>query len=215
MSIRRVSVFGASFVCRVESTRCPVCAALIAISAVSRSRISPTMMTSGSWRRNARSAEANVRPTFGIDVDLVDAGQIDFRRIFGRRDVRVFLVEDVEARVERHGLAAAGRAGHQDHAVRLRQRVHVELFLRRLIAERVDAEHGARRIENTRHDLLAKQRRAGADAEVDRAGLGDAHLDAPVLRDAALGDVEARHDLDARGELRRPAALAALASSFR
>ena len=48
MSMRRVSVFGASLVCSVDSTRWPVCAALIAISAVSRSRISPTMITSGS-----------------------------------------------------------------------------------------------------------------------------------------------------------------------
>src|SRR3569833_3014372 len=46
----------------VESTKCPVCAALIAISAVSRSRISPTMITSGSWRRNDRSAAAKVMP---------------------------------------------------------------------------------------------------------------------------------------------------------
>jgi hypothetical protein len=35
-------------VCRVENTMWPVCAALMAISAVSRSRISPTMMMSGS-----------------------------------------------------------------------------------------------------------------------------------------------------------------------
>ena len=74
-------------------------------------------------------------------------------------------------------------------------------FCCRLVAERVDAEHRARRIENTRDDLFAEQRRAGADAEVDRAILRDAHLDAPVLRHAALGDVEARHDLDARREL--------------
>jgi hypothetical protein len=81
------------------------------------------------------------------------------------------------------------------------RRLHVQLFLHRLVAERVDAEHRARWIENTRHDLLAVQRRAGADAEVDRAILGDAHLDAPVLGHAALGDVEARHDLDACSQL--------------
>src|SRR5216684_404397 len=62
MSTMRVIVEGASFVCSVESTRCPVSAALIAIDPVSRSRISPTMMMFGSWRRNARSAAANVIP---------------------------------------------------------------------------------------------------------------------------------------------------------
>jgi hypothetical protein len=35
---------------------------LDAISAVSKSRISPTMMMFGSWRRKARSAAAKLRP---------------------------------------------------------------------------------------------------------------------------------------------------------
>ena len=55
----RLMVSTASTVWRVESTRCPVSAAVRAISVVSRSRISPTMMTSGSWRREARRARAN------------------------------------------------------------------------------------------------------------------------------------------------------------
>jgi hypothetical protein len=55
-------VAGASFVWSVESTKWPVSAALTAISAVSKSRISPTMMTSGSWRRNERSAAAKLSP---------------------------------------------------------------------------------------------------------------------------------------------------------
>jgi len=41
ISFNRVSALGASFVCSVESTKCPVSAARIEISAVSRSRISP------------------------------------------------------------------------------------------------------------------------------------------------------------------------------
>ena len=56
-----------------------------------------------------------------VHVDLVDAGQIDFGRVLRRRDVAILGVEDVEAGVQRHGLAAAGRAGHQDHALRLGQ----------------------------------------------------------------------------------------------
>ncbi len=53
---------GASLVCRVESTRWPVRAALTPISAVSKSRISPTMMMSGSCRRKVRRAAAKLRP---------------------------------------------------------------------------------------------------------------------------------------------------------
>ena len=149
----------------------------------------------GAQRRGEGQAD------LGVDVDLVDARQLDFRRVLGGRDVGVFAVEDIEAGVQRHGLAAAGGAGHQDHALRLGQVLEVQLLLERLVAQRIDAEHALDGIENTQHDLLAEQRRAGADAEVDGAGLRQPHLDAAVLRHAALGDVEPRHDLEARGDL--------------
>ena len=64
MFISRLIVLGASLVCSVESTRWPVSAALTAISAVSKSRISPTRMMFGSWRRNERSAAAKFSPMF-------------------------------------------------------------------------------------------------------------------------------------------------------
>ena len=55
----------------------------------------------GSWRRKARPTAAQaIRPTFRVDVDLVDARQVDFRRVLRGRDVGVFLVGDVEAGVE-------------------------------------------------------------------------------------------------------------------
>jgi hypothetical protein len=60
MSTSRVTAPGASLVWRVASTRWPVSEACTAICAVSRSRISPIITTSGSWRRIARSARANV-----------------------------------------------------------------------------------------------------------------------------------------------------------
>ena len=55
----RLMVSTASRVCSVEKTMCPVSAACSAVVMVSRSRISPTRMTSGSWRRLARSALPN------------------------------------------------------------------------------------------------------------------------------------------------------------
>ena len=63
--------------------------AWIAISAVSLSRISPTMITSGSWRKKARSALAKVSPIFGVDVHLVDAADLVLDRILGGEDVDV------------------------------------------------------------------------------------------------------------------------------
>src|SRR5438445_10997496 len=66
MSTRRVAALGASLVWMVDRTRWPVSEAWIAISAVSLSRISPTMMMSGSCRKNDRTPLANVRPALGV-----------------------------------------------------------------------------------------------------------------------------------------------------
>ena len=66
ISISREIAPGASLVCSVESTRWPVSAASMAICAVSRSRISPTMMMSGSARIIERRPEENVRPARGL-----------------------------------------------------------------------------------------------------------------------------------------------------
>ena len=62
MFMSRLMVEGASLVCRVDSTRWPVSEALMAISAVSKSRISPTRMMLGSWRRKERRAAAKFSP---------------------------------------------------------------------------------------------------------------------------------------------------------
>ena len=58
-----------------------------------------------------------------------------------------------------------------------------------------------RRVEDTQDDLFAVKRRQGADAEVDRLGLGQHELHAPVLRHALFGDVELGDHLDARRDL--------------
>ena len=73
MLSRRVTVDGASLVCSVESTRWPVSAALTAISAVSKSRISPTMMMSGSWRRKGAQRGGEVEADVLVHLHLVDA----------------------------------------------------------------------------------------------------------------------------------------------
>ena len=55
-STNRWTVSAASMVCMVQSTRWPVSAARSAVIAVSSSRTSPIMITSGSWRIAARRA---------------------------------------------------------------------------------------------------------------------------------------------------------------
>ena len=62
MSSRRTIDSGALFVCSVANTRWPVSDASMPIDTVSLSRISPTMMMSGSERRNAFMAIAKSSP---------------------------------------------------------------------------------------------------------------------------------------------------------
>ena len=78
--------------------------------------------------------------------------------------------------------------------------MHQPVALDLLVAQRLDAELGARRVEDPDDDLLAEQRGQRADAEVDRL-VAELQLQPPVLRHALLGNVHARDDLDARGQL--------------
>ena len=110
ISVRRVIADGASFVCSVERTRWPVSADSIAILAVSPSRISPTMMTSGSARSIERRPLAKVRPAFRFTWIWLMPGSWYST---GSSIVMMFRsarVDRVERRVERRRLAGAGRA---------------------------------------------------------------------------------------------------------
>ena len=113
---------GASLVCSVESTRWPVMAALIATSAVSKSRISPTRMMLGSWRRNERRAAAKLRPICSFICTWLMPGEVELDRVLGGDDVDLGGVDALQRRVERVGLARAGGAGDQHHAVGLQDR---------------------------------------------------------------------------------------------
>jgi len=86
MFMSRVIVSGAPLVCRVESTRWPVRAALMAISAVSKSRISPTRMMLGSCVR-MRAVRGKIQTDLFFHLDLVDSGELKLNRILGRHDV--------------------------------------------------------------------------------------------------------------------------------
>ena len=66
MSRKRCSAAIASVACSDESTRWPVSADCTAMRAVSTSRISPTRMTSGSWRRIDLSPPAKVMPACSL-----------------------------------------------------------------------------------------------------------------------------------------------------
>ena len=89
---------------------------------VSRSRISPTRITSGSWRSTCFSADANDLRVLA-HLALVDHRALvavqELDRVLDGHDVhRLGAVHDVDQRRERRRLAGAGRAGHEHEATR-------------------------------------------------------------------------------------------------
>ena len=105
----------------VEKTRWPVSAAVSAISMVSRSRISPTRITFGACRSDALSASGE-RRRVAVQLALMDGRLLvvmqELDRILDGEDVLgPGLVDQIDDRGERRGLAGAGRAGDQDDAV--------------------------------------------------------------------------------------------------
>jgi len=127
----------------------------------------------------------------GVNVDLVDAWQVDFRRILGCRDVAILGIQNIEAGIQRHRLTGTRRAGDQDHAVWLGEVLLVERTLVVLVPQHLDAQLGARWVQDTQYDLLTEQRWAGVHTKIDRAVFAQAHLDAAVLWYTTFGDVHA------------------------
>ena len=182
----------ASLACRVASTRWPVSAACTASRAVSESRISPTRITSGSWRRKARSAEAKVTPAASLTWVWLMASNtysIGSSIVIG---VRVVL-ELAEGRVERGGLAGAGGSGHQDHAVGLADAFAVagEVFSLKPSAVEAACSSVCRGYDDDPLPVVEGRRR-DAKVEVEVLQLDDA----PVLGKPSLRDVQVAHDLD-------------------
>ena len=166
----RSIVPGALCVCSVASTRCPVSAAVSAVAIVSRSRISPTRITSGSWRSAARRASANPVRVLA-DLALVDDAAVvrvqKLDRILDRQDVlRARPVDLVDHRRERRRLSGSGRARDENEATRpdgeLTQDGGQPELVRRLDPIRDQAER--------RSERLALE--VDVDAEAGEAGHG-------------------------------------------
>ena len=140
-----------------------------------------------------------------VHLHLVDAHQRVFDRVLGRADDEFRRVDLVQRRVERHRLARAGRAAVQDHAVGLAD--HLAVADQRLLGETEgrQRQRGLLLVEDTHDHAFAVVERRSRDAEIEVEGfLGELlENDAPVLRQAPLGNIEVAHDLDARDQCRR------------
>src|SRR3954471_3208275 len=91
----------------------------MATAAVSRSRISPTRMMSGSCPQDGAQHRREIEPDLRTHMRLVYAIEVVFDRVLDRKDLVRAAVELGERGVERCRLAAAGRPGHKHDPVRL------------------------------------------------------------------------------------------------
>jgi hypothetical protein len=189
-------------VCSVDSTRWPVSEACTAICAVSSVADFADHHDVRILAQDGAQAAGEGHLDLGVDLGLADAVDVVLDRVLDRHDVARVVVDALERRVQRGGLARAGGAGDQHYAVRLVDQLVDHRLHARLHAERGQFEPAGLLVQQAQHDTLAVPGGHRRDAHVDRAA-GDAQADAAVLRQALLGDVEARHDLDARDQQRR------------
>ena len=173
MCRKRPSTSKTLLACTVVNTRWPVRADCTAICAVSGSRISPTMILSGSWRRIERRPRAKVKPFLLVDRDLHHPLELVLDRILDGDELLLLVVDLGQGRIQGGGLAAAGRPGDQHHPVGFADHPpEADLF------PFVDAEHvegqavqilgDALLVEDTDDGILAVDARHDRNAEVDR-----------------------------------------------
>ena len=138
----------------------------------------------------------------GLDLTLNDAVDVVFDRILGGNQLAARIVQLAQGRVKRRRLARTRRARADGDSVGLVNELadRVEIVLAQ--AELVEIEAHVAAVEHAHDHGLAEHRRQNAHAQIDRL-IVHRQLDAPVLRQPALGNVEIRHDLDARADRRR------------
>ena len=144
-----------------------------------------------------RSEWPNVSPIFGCTWIWLMPFQLVLDRVLGGDDLRFVALDLQQRAVERGALAGAGRAGHQDDPVRQADQLagtgrRGPASMPSFASENCIAPLSS----NPQHDAFAVDHRDHGDADVDLAA-GHAQLDAAVLRQAPLGDVQPRHDLQA------------------
>ena len=134
-----------------------------------------------------------------LHLHLVDAGHVVFYRVLGRHDADVDLVDFRKERVERRRLAGASGSRHEEDAVRSVDDLADDRVVALVEAEVVHLDEVAALREKSERDRLTVRGRHGRDTDVDVLA-SDANADTAVHREALLGDIEVRHDLDTRDD---------------
>ena len=170
------------------------------MSAVSRSRISPTMMTSGSWRSTWRSALANVSPISGRTCIWLTPGTS-----YSIGSSIVMIRRSVELIWRRKALSEVLLPEPVGPVTRMMPFGIVEdlLDLGLLLGAHAELVHRVGLlllVEEAQRDRLGVDGRDRRDADVERRRLAALKLIRPSWGSLPLGDVEPRHDLHARDD---------------
>ena len=128
-----------------------------------------------------------------------------YYRVFDRNDLFAAIVDFGQRRVQRRGLARAGGARYQQHAVGFLRQVAQRDERRRVEPQRFERERAVgfdhrALVEDTDHRIFAVNARHDRHAQVDVAP-GRLDTEAPVLRHAALGDIEFGQHFQARDDV--------------
>ena len=142
---------------------------------------------------------------FFVNRNLHHPLQLILHRIFDGDDLVAPGIRFRYRGIERGGLAAAGGAGHQQHAVRQRRqpthrRARWPIKSERLQGERALGLVDLRPVQHPDHRILAKHARHDGQTKVDVAALHP-QLEATILRQSPLTDIQLGHHLQARDQL--------------
>ena len=142
-------------------------------------------------------AVGKTQPDVLLNLHLIEYRFYHFDRIFHRADIYFRCGYLLQRGIKRGRLAGAGRAGHQNDAVRLVSPVVPQRSLFTREAKVGKILHQNFGIEDPHHQLLAKCRRHGGKPQLDLFAILAHRLDAAILGPALFHHVHAPEQLDA------------------
>src|SRR5580765_3576643 len=141
---------------------------------------------------------------FFVDRYLRNAVQLILDRVFNGDDLIFLVANFIESSIQSCCFSRTGGPGHQDHAVRFGNITPKLSQVFRVEPDDVQVEVFERFIdllfvEDTNDGVFAVNRRHDGNTKVYVTSFVT-HAEAPILRHAPLGNIEFRHDLDARDQ---------------
>src|SRR6185436_1537394 len=129
-----------------------------------------------------------------VDLDLIDAGEPIFNRVFHSDDLALRRVELFECGIERGRLATASRSRNQHHAAWALDDTAQALQHVWRQADSIETEDAAALIQQTHHGRFAVLGRHRRNAHVD-LDVPNFYVEAPVLWQPSFRDVQPGHEL--------------------